>query len=73
VNVIGKGLIERGSVMRPPITTGDIAAWICEELQSRFWTVTPSETGNALLFDVADPTGPNGQRSFVAEFTIREV
>lgn len=65
--------VERGSVFRPPITTTDIADWICEELKSRFWTVTPSETSDALLFDVADPTEPNGQRSFVAEFTVREV
>jgi hypothetical protein len=69
MNELRKGFVEAGSV----ITVWE-AQTVAELILARFsaWSLpmcsaTLSEDGKGVLIDVADATGPNGQKTFVVE------
>jgi hypothetical protein len=69
---IGRGLVERGTIAQPPLIADDVAVVVADLLpRHTAFTATIASGGAAVLVDVADATGPNGQRTFIIE--VREV
>lgn len=68
-----KGFVERETQLPKPYDAEWLAHYIAITVNygKRLVSATVGENPTQLLIDMVDPTGPNGQRSFIIE--VREV